>query len=213
MSKTAAGGGGGVTSAAAGSPTTGTESSITGSSVFYGKGGVKATNSSTAGKAGANPGDGGTGNKKGYSGGSGVKGFVVVRLKEAYAVLEDLGLRIGGTVSEFRDSSGDPVSFTYSDVTCRSSADLVASVVETADGKVGVVGHMAGQLQIKIVAGGKVYLLVVTVNPLITGKIRVGAYEVDVQNASRTNWVDGDLVITCLDTTADKSFTLPLPTR
>ena len=50
--------------------------------------------------------------------------------------------------------------------------------------------------------------------PLITGRIRVGAYEVDVQNASRTNWVDGELVVTYLNTDAfvAKSFTLPQPT-
>ena len=49
---------------------------------------------------------------------------------------------------------------------------------------------------------------------LITGKIRVGAYDVEVQNASRTNWVDGDLVITYLntDTSVIKSFTLPQAT-
>lgn len=219
---TAKGGAGGKgnnasTSATAGSPTQGVTSEIDGKT--YGKGGAKYDSNTTAANGDSNTGNGGQGgransNANARKGGDGGSGVVVVRLKEAYAVLEDLGLRIGGTVSEFRDASDQPISFAYSDVTCRSSADLVASVVETADGKVGVVGHMAGQTQITIVAGSKTYLLVVTVNPLITGKIRVGAYEVDVQNASRTNWVNGDLVITYLDTNEDvaKSFTLPKPT-
>ena len=49
---------------------------------------------------------------------------------------------------------------------------------------------------------------------LISGAIRVGAYDVEVQNASRTNWVDGELVITYLntDTSVTKSFTLPQAT-
>ena len=49
---------------------------------------------------------------------------------------------------------------------------------------------------------------------LISGSIRVGAYDVEVQNASQTNWVNGDLVITYLNTnaTVTKSFTLPKAT-
>lgn len=50
---------------------------------------------------------------------------------------------------------------------------------------------------------------------LVSGSIRVGAYDVDVQNASRTNWVNGDLVLVYLNTNANvaKSFSLPRPTQ
>lgn len=49
---------------------------------------------------------------------------------------------------------------------------------------------------------------------LISGTIPVGAYDVEILNASRTNWVDGELVVTFLntDTAVGKSFTLPKQT-
>lgn len=61
---------------------------------------------------------------------------------------------------------------------------------------------------------GVVIVRLTGLSPLITGRIRVGAYEVDVQNASRTNWVDGELVVTYLNADAfvAKTFTLPQPT-
>ena len=76
----AAGGAGGGNSAKAGSGA-GVASEITGTSVTYGKGGVKAFNDATAGKSGAaNTGAGGTGNRKGNDSGAGGSGIVVVRL-------------------------------------------------------------------------------------------------------------------------------------
>ena len=136
-----------------------------------------------------------------------------MRIKETYDGLESVTLREGGeTVSEFTDMSGQPISFAYSEVDCRSSFDFVASVVETEDGKVGVVSGAAGYAQITIVRGDKTYVLFVTVPSLVTGSFRAGAYEVAVMNASEVKYVDGDLVITYLDTTAEKSFTLPQET-
>lgn len=225
---TAAGGAGGASRKSASQKAAGTGASGSGTagvtSVLtrqtYGQGGVAGTSSSAqdADNFTGNGGDGGRNNSNSTArkGGRGGSGIVIVRLTEegkSLHVLRDVRVGPDEMVSEFRE--GDETrSFDFSTVTFKSSVDVVAEVTRTSDGKVGVVGRLPGQSRITIVDGGATYLMTVTVGSLISGSIRVGAYEVDVRNASRTNWVDGELVITYLNANAaiDKSFTLPRPT-
>ena len=207
------GGGGGGDATPSGS---GTASNITGSNKTYGANGSDKDSSGSGSAGTANTGNGGQGGYGASSSGKGGSGVVIVRLTSVVtgANLRDLVLPLDKAADEFRDASDQPMSFVFSEVTCKSSADRVVAAVETADGKLGLQGLYPGRARVTIVKGEKTYLVNVAVVQLVTGSFRIGAYEVAVTNASEVKSVDGDLVITYLNTDAAvaKSFTLPQPT-
>ena len=143
------------------------------------------------------------------AGGASVKGGSSSRTsgkaggKTTFSVVasEDVNLEAGGGAG---GGSSDPSSTAVkSDITGTSTA-YGQNGGKGADSKASSGAGGAGTVIVRLTG----------LVPLITGKIRVGAYEVDVKNASRTNWVDGELVVTYLNTDAivGKSFTLPQPT-
>ena len=131
-------------------------------------------------------------------------------------LLKDLLIQRGETTASlvFKDADA-PVDFDYDEVKAlRPSVPEIADFVKLPNGKIGVIGKVAGVTEMSILTEGQSYRFAVTVEKLLSGLYKAGACEVAVTNASEVRYVDGDLVLIYrnVDAAVKKSFGLPKAT-
>lgn len=127
--------------------------------------------------------------------------------------LKNLSIQRGETADSLVPEGSDkPIDLDYDSVKAlKSSIPAVADFVKLPNGKIGVVGKVTGTVDMTIVTEGQSYQFKVTVEKLLSGLYKAGAYDVVVSNASDVSYVDGDLVLIYrnVDAAVKKSFELP----